>query len=680
MKKILSLLLLVTMFWQTKTFAQPCSLPGMTPSSAIPVCGTSVFRQSQVTDCTGPNIAATGCSIGVTSNKSFWYKFTCFQTGTLGFLIRGISNTDDYDWSLLDITGRNPNEVFTNSALQVSLNVYGTSGNGAGAPFPNSPTGCTPTGTGDVHCEGDAAGNSPFNRMPTITVGRDYLLMVTNWTTGSTQGYDLSFTGGTASITDPLEPHLSSASAACDGTTIRIKINKKMKCNSLAPNGSDFTINSTTTSIIAASGFGCSNGFDMDSVLLTLNNPIAPGNYTITMGNGADGNTLKDNCDRLIPVGENIPLTVFPLIPTPMDSLTKIGCAPATLQLVFKKPMLCSSIAANGSDFIITGPAAVTVTGATGTCTNGLSSTIAVQLSAPLQLGGTYTIRLQNGSDGNTIFDECGQQTPAGSAISFLVSDTVNANFTYNILYGCQRNSVQYNHNGQNGVNSWLWNFDNTTTSPLQNPLITYRDFREKNTTLIVSNGVCRDTAAATLFFDNLLIAAFEGPEFACPNDPSVFLDKSEGNITSWNWVFGNGRNSTLQNPLPQTYPVPATTRNETVRLIIRNSYGCADTATQLIKVVNNCYIAVPSAFTPNNDGLNDYLYPLNAYKARDLSFSVYNRFGQRLFFTQNWTIKWDGTFKGQGADPGTYVWVLTYTNTDTNLKIAQKGTTILIR
>jgi hypothetical protein len=58
----------------------------------------------------------------------------------------------------------------------------------------------------------------------------------------------------------------------------------------------------------------------------------------------------------------------------------------------------------------------------------------------------------------------------------------------------------------------------------------------------------------------------------------------------------------------------------------------------------------------------------------------VYNRFGQRLFYTQDWTNKWDGSFKGQGADPGTYVWILQYTNIDTNLKVEQKGSVILIR
>lgn len=679
MRKFFTAIVGLLLFIQPDLFAQACSLSGMTPSSAIPVCGTAVFHQDLVTECSGPNIAARGCNIDVTSSKSFWYKFTCYQSGTLGFLISGVSNTDDYDWSLLDITGRNPDDVFTDASLQVSLNVYGTSGNGAGAPFPNSPTGCKAGATGDVHCEGDAPGNSPFNRMPNISVGREYLLMVTNWTFGSTLGYDLSFSGGTASITDPQEPHLKTISAVCDGKQLRLKLNKKMKCSSLAANGSDFTINSTAA-IVSATGIGCSNGFDTDSVLLVLNNPLAPGNYTLTIRNGSDGNTLRDNCDRLVPVAENLPLTISPILPTPMDSLTRIGCAPDKLQLVFKKPLLCSSIAANGSDFVVTGPQGVTVSAANVTCAAGLTSAISVQLSAPLVVGGTYTIRLQNGSDGNTVLDECSQQTPLGSTITFTVSDTVNANFTFNIIYGCERNTVQYAHNGANGVNSWQWSFDNTTTSSAQNPSINYVDYNPKTTTLIVSNGVCKDTTSKPIIFSNLLQAAFEGTALVCPNDQATFKNNSVGNISSFNWSFGNGSSSNLKDPPSQVYNAGSTTRDETVRLVVTNSFGCSDTASQKIKVINNCYIAVPSAFTPNGDGMNDYLYPLNAYKALDLSFSVFNRLGQRIFFTRDWTNKWDGSFKGQGADPGTYVWMLTYTHSDTKLKVEQKGTVILIR
>ena len=111
------------------TYAQQCStIPGMSPGNALPVCGTSVFHQDVVINCSGNNVAQVGCSVGASSESSFWYKFTCFQTGTLGFLISGLSSTDDYDWVLFDITGHNPNDVFTNSSLAISINLYGAGG------------------------------------------------------------------------------------------------------------------------------------------------------------------------------------------------------------------------------------------------------------------------------------------------------------------------------------------------------------------------------------------------------------------------------------------------------------------------------------------------------------------------------------------------------------------------
>ena len=576
----------------------------------------------------------------------------------------------------------NPNEVFTNSSLPISINLYGA-GSGP-APFPESPTGCKAGATGNIHCEGSANGNSPFNAMPTITIGHDYLLMVTNWTR-STTGYDLTFSGGTANITDPKEPHMESARAACDGTQATVKLNKRMKCISLTATGSEFTITPSLANVISAIGFGCTNGFDMDSLILTLDAPLPPGTYSINIRNGTDANTIRDNCDRNIPVGESIPMIVYPLVPTPMDSISKLGCAPDELQLVFRKNIRCNSIAADGSDFIVTmlsGSTPVTVSGASGNCnTAGLSPVIKVKLSAPIQTRGTYEIRLVTGSDGNTIIDECGQETPAGATLNFNTKDTVNADFTYSVAYGCQRDTISYFHDGRNEVNFWKWNFDNNRNSSLQNPMILYATFGQKQTQLIVSNGVCRDTSdIIPIFLDNELKANFEATAIVCPNETAAFLDKSIGNIVSWNWNFENGITSSLQTPAPQSYLAIKPTRDVFPRLIVQNNYGCFDTAIQKITLPYSCYIAVPNAFTPNRDGLNDYLYPLNAYKATDLQFRVFNRVGQMIFETRDWTRKWDGRFKGQGADPGTYVWILTYTDTDTGKKIQKKGSTILLR
>jgi gliding motility-associated-like protein len=302
-------------------------------------------------------------------------------------------------------------------------------------------------------------------------------------------------------------------------------------------------------------------------------------------------------------------------------------------------------------------------------------------LVAPVQTKGVYQIQLVTGSDGNTIIDECGQQTPAGASLNFSTKDTVNADFTYNTLLGCKRDTINFFHDGRNEVNLWKWNFDNIRNSSLQNSSEVYAVFGQKTAQLIVSNGVCRDTSSiVTILLDNDLKAALEVNAVVCPGDLASYKDNSIGKIVLWKCDFGNGNTSLLQQPPQQVYPFSNAIRNVPVQLIVTNNIGCSDTALQNIKVVGNCYIDVPNVFTPNSDGINDYLYPLNAYKATNLIFKVYNRFGQLMFQTTDWTNKWDGTFKGQAADAATYVWLLQYTHIDTGKRVEQKGTTILIR
>ena len=62
------------------------------------------------------------------------------------------------------------------------------------------------------------------------------------------------------------------------------------------------------------------------------------------------------------------------------------------------------------------------------------------------------------------------------------------------------------------------------------------------------------------------------------------------------------------------------------------------------------------------------------------LKFAVYNRFGQRIFYTEDWTKKWNGDVRGMPADMGTYVWTLSYFDTELNRQIFKRGTTVLIR
>ncbi|HNA15955.1 MAG TPA: gliding motility-associated C-terminal domain-containing protein, partial [Ferruginibacter sp.] len=65
---------------------------------------------------------------------------------------------------------------------------------------------------------------------------------------------------------------------------------------------------------------------------------------------------------------------------------------------------------------------------------------------------------------------------------------------------------------------------------------------------------------------------------------------------------------------------------------------------------------------------------------AKSFEFSIYNRAGQRVFTTRNPLEGWDGRFKGNPADAGTYVWTLMYIDPWNGKMVKEKGTSILIR
>ncbi len=241
----------------------------------------------------------------------------------------------------------------------------------------------------------------------------------------------------------------------------------------------------------------------------------------------------------------------------------------------------------------------------------------------------------------------------------------------------CYGKTVQLHSDGGTSY-SWVpayrlsnANIANPFASPLQTTTYTVK---------ITDNTGCSASTHVTVsLLDSVLKAAITGPSIVCPNDYTVFRDTSTGKIKSWFWYFGNGQTSALQNPGVQQYPAISEETRYSVQLMVTDNAGCADTALQLIRSEYNCYIAVPSAFTPNGDNLNDYLYPLNAYKATNLLFRVYNRNGQLVFETKDWTNKWDGSVNGILQPGGTYIWVLNYID-DKGKKIFIKGTSVLIR
>jgi gliding motility-associated-like protein len=260
------------------------------------------------------------------------------------------------------------------------------------------------------------------------------------------------------------------------------------------------------------------------------------------------------------------------------------------------------------------------------------------------------------------------------------MKDTVSASFDYTIAYGCIYDTINTIYNPSGGVNQSLWKIDGISVSTLPAPSIAQNIFGLKQAEHIVSNGFCSDTTAGTINLDNFLKAEFQSAKEVCPKDLALFKEGSTGSLVSWHWDFGDGTTSNDQSPPDHLFPDTWAGKIYIVQLIVQNNIGCTDTASFSILKKQSCAIAVPNAFTPNGDGKNDYLYPLNAFSTTDLEFQVYNRYGQIVFETRDWTKKWDGTLNGVAQPFGTYVWILRYADGVSGERYSLRGSSVLIR
>jgi gliding motility-associated-like protein len=105
-------------------------------------------------------------------------------------------------------------------------------------------------------------------------------------------------------------------------------------------------------------------------------------------------------------------------------------------------------------------------------------------------------------------------------------------------------------------------------------------------------------------------------------------------------------------------------------------------TATETVTVsLKQCMSGfyIPNAFTPNNDGKNDLFKPLVFGNVKAYSFTVYNRFGQKIFQTNNVNMGWDGTLNGIAQQADVFVWTCTYQLEGSGVE-NKKGTVMLIR
>ena len=261
---------------------------------------------------------------------------------------------------------------------------------------------------------------------------------------------------------------------------------------------------------------------------------------------------------------------------------------------------------------------------------------------------------LQNASAGYytvTVTDASGCTGTIGLTINELAGPGVTAS-GQTAFCGLPNGSAVAMGTGGSGNYTYQWsNGPNTAAITALYPgtyVVTVTDGNCSATTSVVIGDIPGPNAD---FSFTPQIATLDNPEF-------TFSDNSSGGPVLWEWEFGDGSTSSMQDPV-HTYGDAGT---YTVMLTVENSMGCRDSTLREVTVKGNILIWVPNAFTPNNDGSNDTFGPKGTGIDPDrYQLYIFNRWGEELFHSSDINLQWDGRYRGNLVKPDTYVWMIVY-------------------
>ncbi len=169
----------------------------------------------------------------------------------------------------------------------------------------------------------------------------------------------------------------------------------------------------------------------------------------------------------------------------------------------------------------------------------------------------------------------------------------------------------------------------------------------------------------------------------------SVLLNNLSTDANKWDWSYGTipVEKSNLENPV-YVYIKSGTFY---ISLLVKNTTtGCIDTVSKPITVSEGIDILIPSAFTPNDDEVNEFFFPITAVY-NEMTMNIYNRWGELiyetsynpievLYNTQNKGIGWDGNFKGSPCPTGVYLYTIKVRNLKLKKQKVLNGTFNLLR
>jgi len=198
------------------------------------------------------------------------------------------------------------------------------------------------------------------------------------------------------------------------------------------------------------------------------------------------------------------------------------------------------------------------------------------------------------------------------------------------------------------------YTFHWTPDSLLDNPASQWPVFRPASSTtyrVVVQSWKCNPDTAYLPVVVRPLPKIYISPTLTIGQNDFVQL-YAEGGV-AYHWEPASGLNVTDK---PDPIASPKITTTYTVR--VTDAYGCSSTDSVKVCVANSVF--VPSLFSPNNDGQNDF-FTVYGFGILELKVKIFDRNRQLIFESSDWETfskqGWDGNYKGKPVDPGIYYW-----------------------
>ena len=195
---------------------------------------------------------------------------------------------------------------------------------------------------------------------------------------------------------------------------------------------------------------------------------------------------------------------------------------------------------------------------------------------------------------------------------------------------------------------------------------------------LIITNQFgCQDSASMADYIcirPNPIASFTANPTIISVLDTDVDFTNESTGATDYIWSFGDGGSATSTDAYHQ-YPFDQTGYYDAV-LIAINEYGCTDTASVLLHVKDALLFYVPNTFTPDGDQYNNSFKPVigSGVSPENYEFAIFNRWGELIFITNDLNESWDGTYKGNRCQDGTYAWKLLMTASKNVIESGQRS------